>query len=296
MYKKLCVSVFGAFGVLLFYDETVYEIAKLHKMPRRIISKISDEQEVMLPSYREKWRSLSISTESIDEEKVRSVIKAAYLISDFSEPEILFYESPFAAIQEILAIDNFRDYLGKDIRSKFSKRVVDHIEHEVEQKLDESLSRKLRNKINYPEFPHYPTENKPLIPYFPSDSRILSCIDNQLIDDFDNYEEEQAYFFSSLRMNLNRIARWATLGCMLDFCISVLGVGHDKKKWQIIQDLIQHCGFIFQFEKVCISCDRPCKLSFDNKNLLHGEGEPAIQFRDGFSVYACHGEHTSDGY
>ncbi|MGB7378603.1 MAG: hypothetical protein WA959_18860 [Rivularia sp. (in: cyanobacteria)] len=57
--------MFAAFGVLLFYDETVYEIAKLHKMPRRIISKISDEQEVMLPSYREKWRSLSISTESI---------------------------------------------------------------------------------------------------------------------------------------------------------------------------------------------------------------------------------------
>ncbi|MGB3759322.1 MAG: hypothetical protein WBA07_23570, partial [Rivularia sp. (in: cyanobacteria)] len=65
VYKKLFVSVFGAFGVLLFYDEMVYEIVKLYKMPRRIITEISQEQEAMLASYREKWRSLAISTESI---------------------------------------------------------------------------------------------------------------------------------------------------------------------------------------------------------------------------------------
>ncbi|MBV6621544.1 MAG: hypothetical protein KI793_01090 [Rivularia sp. (in: Bacteria)] len=94
--------------------------------------------------------------------------------------------------------------------------------------------------------------------------------------------------------NITTTASWALLGCILDFCISVLNVGHDKKKWQVIQDLIQHCGFIFQFENVCICCNRPCKLSFDNNNRLHGEGEPAIQFRDGFSVYAYHGEHPSE--
>ncbi|MEL7246738.1 MAG: DUF6745 domain-containing protein, partial [Cyanobacteria bacterium J06573_2] len=60
--------------------------------------------------------------------------------------------------------------------------------------------------------------------------------------------------------------------------------------------LIQHCGFIFQFEKVCICCNRPSKLSFDTQNQLHGEGEPAMKFRDGFSVYACHGEHSSEKY
>jgi len=140
MYKKLCVSVFAAFGVLLFYDETVSGIAKLNKMPRRtnnmskpVIAEISQEQEAMLPGFREKWRSFAISTESIDKEKVKSVIKAAYLVSDFPEPEILFYESPFAAIQEILAIDDFNGYLGKDIHGKFHKRVLHHLLMEQEK-------------------------------------------------------------------------------------------------------------------------------------------------------------------
>ncbi|MEO0844381.1 MAG: hypothetical protein AAF063_36770 [Cyanobacteria bacterium J06643_5] len=51
--------MFAAFGVLLFYDETVSGIAKLYKMPRRtnnmpksLITEISKEQEAMLLSYR----------------------------------------------------------------------------------------------------------------------------------------------------------------------------------------------------------------------------------------------------
>jgi hypothetical protein len=265
-------------------------------MPKRVISEISQEQEAMLPQYREKWRSFAISTESIDEEKVKSIIKAAYSVSDFSEPEILFYESPFAAIQAIFAIDDFKEYLGKDIRSKFSKRVEEHLLKIANNQFDKIFFSKLTNKVHYPDFPHYWTEENPLIPYFPSEYSISSCIDSQLIDDFDKCEEEQAYFFQSLKSNLTRTAGWAISGCILDFCISVLNVGHDKKKYQVLQDLIQHCGFIFQFENVCICCNRPCKLSFDTNNRLHGEGEPAIQFRDGFSVYACHGEQSSEKY
>ncbi|MGB3640379.1 MAG: DUF6745 domain-containing protein [Rivularia sp. (in: cyanobacteria)] len=258
-------------------------------MPKRI-SEISDEQEAMLASYREKWRLFAISTEPIDKEKAAAVIKAASKASDFPEPEILFYESPFAAIQAIFAIDDYKTYLGKDIRSKFNKRVLEHLLHGIRHQFEEMTFIKLQNKIHYPEFPHYWTEDNHQVSYFPhSTSR---CIERQLIHDLVKSGLEFADV-SGLTSNLTRTAQWAILGCILDLCISVLGVGHDQKKWQIIQDLIQHCGFIFQFEKVCISCDRPCKLSFDNKNLLHGEGEPAIQFRDGYSVYACHGKQIS---
>ncbi|MGB3650539.1 MAG: DUF6745 domain-containing protein, partial [Rivularia sp. (in: cyanobacteria)] len=240
-----------------------------------------------------KWRSFELSTEPIDEEKVASVIKAAYSVSNFPEPEILFYESPLAAIQAIFAIDDFKAYLGKDICSKFSKRVLEHLLHGIRHQFEEMTFIKLQNKIHYPEFPHYWTEDNHQVSYFPhSTSR---CIERQLIHDLVKSGLEFADV-SGLTSNLTRTAQWAILGCILDFCISVLGVGHDNKKWEVIKDLIRYCGFIFQFEKVCISCNRPSKLSFDTENRLHGEGEPAIQFRDGYSVYAFHGKHPSDEY
>ena len=56
-----------------------------------------------------------------------------------------------------------------------------------------------------------------------------------------------------------------------------------------LQQLAENCGWIFPFENVCFVCDRPRKLSFDSEDRLHAEGEPAIQFADGFSIFAQHG-------
>ncbi|WP_143855394.1 hypothetical protein [Nostoc sp.] len=99
---------------------------RTNDMRKRIITELSDEQEAMLPIYRDKWRSIQISTESIQQEKATEVIKAAYAVSDYPEPEILFYSSPMTAIEKILTIENFKMYLGRDIHRKFSKRLLDH--------------------------------------------------------------------------------------------------------------------------------------------------------------------------
>lgn len=117
----------------------------------------------------------------------------------------------------------------------------------------------------------------------------------QLVDDLVN---SGLYFGDILDFtnNMFRTADWSISGCILDFCISVLNVGHNKRKWQVLQDLIQDCGFIFQFEKVCICCNRPYNLSFDTQNQLHAKGKPAIKFRDVYSIYTYHGEHPSGKY
>ncbi|WP_028954311.1 DUF6745 domain-containing protein [Synechocystis sp. PCC 7509] len=263
---------------------------RIISMPKRIISELSPEQEAMLPSYRDKWRSLSILTEPINKEKVTAVIKAAYAVSGYGEPEILFYSSPMESIKKVIAVENFKDYLGRNINIKFIKRVIDHLQHQVMQQFEEQLFiSRLLNQISIPEFPHYSTQSHPRVSYFPSYS-VTSCTEQQLIADFDQSKIEFTDY-SYFTRNLTRPAEGAIWGCMFDFCISVLKLQHDRQKWQVLQELMQHSGFIFQYEKVCIVCDRPYKLSFDQENRLHAEGEPAMQFTDGYSVYACHGSN-----
>lgn len=136
-------------------------------MPKPIITELSEQQEAMLPLYRDKWRAIEMSTESIDQEKVAAVIKAAYLESGYPEPEILFFGSPLTAIEKILAVENFKTYLGRDIDIKYLKRVVGHIEHGIRQQLESRLSLRLRNQIQFPKFPYYQTDSNPLASYFP---------------------------------------------------------------------------------------------------------------------------------
>ncbi|MDX2217106.1 MAG: hypothetical protein SFY66_27815 [Oculatellaceae cyanobacterium bins.114] len=259
-------------------------------MPRHIVTKLSPVQEAMLPNYRDKWRSIAMLTEPINPQKVSAIIKAAYTASHYPEPEIWFYGNPFVAIKQILATQDFEKYAGNSIRLRFSKRVIDHLHHGIKQQLGEGLAISLRNQIQFPEFPHYPTESNPQASFFPYG--IEQCTELQLMTDLDQSELEFANV-SDFAMSLVRPAGWSIWGCMFDFCISVLGLHHDREKWKVFQELMQYCGFIFQFEKVCIACDRPCKLSFDHDNRLHAEGEPALQFADGYGVYARHGIHPS---
>jgi hypothetical protein len=47
-------------------------------VPHRIITELSDEQEAALPAYRDKWRSIALSIEQIDREKIAAAVKATY--------------------------------------------------------------------------------------------------------------------------------------------------------------------------------------------------------------------------
>ncbi len=53
--------------------------------------------------------------------------------------------------------------------------------------------------------------------------------------------------------------------------------------------LVEHCAWIFPYEKICITCNHPHVLAFDNQQRLHRNGFPAIEFTDGFSIYVSDG-------
>ncbi|MBD1926532.1 hypothetical protein H6F74_09790 [Trichocoleus sp. FACHB-90] len=255
---------------------------------RKIVVNLTDEQEALIPTYRKKWRSIQNSVKPTDRDQVTEAINAAYLISDYPKPKILFYNNPLIAIQEVAQIEDVLHYLGRSIESKLKKRVFEHIVSGFKQQLDNRLFIRLRNQTLYSDFPYYSTQDKPQALYFPH--TIMRCLKRQLFAELERFNPELEFTcVSKFIYCLDRPAEWASWGCMFDFCISVLKLHHDSKKWQVVQQLIQNCGFLFLYEKVCIVCDRPCKLSFDEENLLHAEGEPALQFVDGYSIYANHG-------
>jgi hypothetical protein len=75
----------------------------------------------------------------------------------------------------------------------------------------------------------------------------------------------------------------------VDFCIRVLGCGNSRQ-WQLIESLIQSCGWIFPFNGLALLCARPTKISVDMNDRLHAENEPALQYADGYGFYSFHGK------
>ena len=51
---------------------------------------------------------------------------------------------------------------------------------------------------------------------------------------------------------------------------------------------------MIQFEKVCIVSDMPIKISRDERNRLHCEDGPAIEWKDGYKLFYFHGVVIKD--
>lgn len=75
----------------------------------------------------------------------------------------------------------------------------------------------------------------------------------------------------------------------LDYAFSVLNYSHHQEKWSVLKELTEQCGPIFVVGKFCIICDRPIKILTNDNNWLHGEGETALEFADGWITYANKG-------
>jgi hypothetical protein len=247
-------------------------------MPKKsIITALTPEQELLIPVYREKWLPIAYSTAPLDRDREIAAINAAYRLSNYPEPEILFYDNPLKAIQSIARVgERPHDYLGRDLTIKFLKRVFDHLTNIITRQITFDLRVKLVDRMRD-------------VDSFPFES---SCLREQLTIDLDKFNPELEYQYTSeFTSSITRPAIWSVHACVIDFCISVLKLEYDRQRWNTIQQLIQHCGFLIRFERVCIACPRPAKMLFDDNKQLHGDRESALEFPDGYSIYAYHVKH-----
>ncbi|MEH1856315.1 MAG: DUF6745 domain-containing protein [Nostoc sp.] len=253
-----------------------------------LIEKLTPEQEALIPVYREKWRAIALSTERIDREKAAEAVKAAYVAIDYEQPEIFFQDSPYAAynwMQKRLSPQFIDSYLNEpnSLGSLFSFLFFNELSSILNQQFAFKLLRQLDKSFCYVV-----------------DDTLNNEIYNDLSEKFSIQLNEQTEDFSLwIKIQLHECfqpeshSNWMA---GFDFCVSVLNIVHPQQEWKVFQSLIQECGWLFAYDDICIICDRPTKLSFDNENRLHAEGEPAIEFIDGYSLYSYHGVTLPEKY
>jgi hypothetical protein len=75
---------------------------------------------------------------------------------------------------------------------------------------------------------------------------------------------------------------------LIDFCANVLGSDFDNiaLPWLLLGSTVHGC---LRFDEVCFVCDRPTKFLLDEQERLHADQGPAVEYADGYSIYAWHG-------
>src|SRR6476469_1426791 len=238
-----------------------------------------------------RFQRLTLSTRPIDAEKATEAIKVAYATIGLEEPEIIICSSPRDAYLQIFNLPK-RDRSQNCSDEWDSNRLGEKLDWKW---MSPSIVREFANPLVWKyELDSMTIESE-------ADST-LSSLMYELADSYVRSERMMGNVFPDHLFDLTSPETPTTLFkeiYLTEWYISSLGVNVSQKAKEILRSqklLFEHCGWIFPFEKFCAVCDRPRHLRFDSQHRLHAEGEPAIEFADGWNFYYYHGVRLPEEY
>lgn len=225
------------------------------------------KRDILLPIYHDKWRKIILSTEPINQQEATEAVKTAYESIGRKAAKILFYESPYLSLKAICT----------DLKGQLGCCLGEKIMNEIDQNHLYFLAKLGRQGI----------WGEGDLLYW----EIIHQIEKELNTRFDLYIPDSPYNIRPIRPE-----SWLDSAGWFDFEISVKQETFGQTGMEMGLLLFKHCGWVLPFENICLVCDRPCRLSLDEQQRLHAEGEPALQFADGYSVYSYHGVDLPEKY
>ncbi|MEG4802535.1 hypothetical protein QUB63_15655 [Microcoleus sp. ARI1-B5] len=238
---------------------------------------LTPEETALIPIYREKWRQIGLSIALLDRLKATAAIHTAYSIIGLGEPEIIFCDSPYTALQAIepLRIRDSGLETGSEIRDKIHNELYDILRSQLDRKLENQIYSQLYNPLYAQLMSQQQIHVK---------DEVYTKLARQLGGRFQQFFVKITYKNNWIFSELSTCH-----GSWVDFCIEVLELDCDRPLYSAFKSLVENCGWIYPFEKKCFVCDRPRQVHFDSEYLLHALGQPAIEFADSFSVYCYRG-------
>ncbi len=238
-----------------------------------MITSLTPEQEAQIAIYREKWKQIALSTQSIERQKAAAAIVSGYSVAGIKIPKIVFCDSPYAAFvytsQEESSWGKPTKLLGEEVLGRLGSQIRGQLDNQLSSQITEELKRELQ-RLNKPEETHL-VFNLPIMRF-----GLWSALAEQLQVRWWQFVIDGPPIIDPMQ--------WSWFGSWFDFCISELNCTYDTAKWEVFEALVQVCGWILPYEKVCLVCERPTYISFDGNCPVYAVGEATLQYADGFSI------------
>ena len=246
-----------------------------------------------MSSYQEKWQQICLSTQRLDRRAVNTAIETAYAAIGKPTPEVLICDSPGTIVSTLI------QWLKRQLGQGLSWMVETYSAQQWKEALTDSLGNPCMGKLTellYWQLRHQLAKQVGWQIQYQIAGTLRSHSYSPLLFEHLCY---QSFFPAHLTAYLSdclSLETWIWDASWMDFGVSVLGCSVAESVWIAFQGLVETCGWLVPYDRVCLVWNRPVQIGFDAENRLHGEGEPALQFIDGFSVYAYQGSWLPPDY
>jgi len=237
------------------------------------ITKLTAEQESLLPAWADKWTSIGLSCEPLNYDAAVDAAKRAYAAASLPAPErFVVCDGPFsgAIVAAILMTGipaGVRASVRAGVRASVGASVRAGVLDSVGANVWDSVWDSVRDSV-----------------WDSVRAGVWASVRDSVRDSV----------WDSVRAGLRdsvygaHDAHW--LG-FYDFFLSNCGLAEQVAPLQPLIDLASHCGWWSPYANVCILQHRHCELHRDPEGRLHNANGPAVLYRDGWGVWAWHGVH-----
>lgn len=214
------------------------------------------EKELIISQTQSQW--WNVSSTLLDIEQATIAIQALYKFAGLAQPEVQFVASPAAAREKV------------EQESMQSDCVLPELWEVLREDLWQSLSRSLGTLQQ--ELTH--SIRNPLFEVWERSFQWIML---------DGLTEVLGDFLGDCLL-----PEWGICWAAMFAAAHRLGVLPEQDKYNLFCNYMQQVGWMFPYEGIAIAIHRPL-IRWNSAGEIHGEGIPAIEFPDGFGVYAYKG-------
>ena len=244
----------------------------------------------LVATYEQKWKNIALTFNSQNCHSLDSTIASIYNFIGLKKPQILFFDGPYSALKTLATIEI--NQLGQGINNRIENKLIRVFQKIIEKQINDELLFNLKsygyyNNIEKLEFLVWQRLHQEL--KLDLGKKQWQQLDKKLwiVDKLPKKTKNKSNFNKILNGFYGNI--WIKIAFFSDFCINVLNCNYNVILWKIIQDIVINSGWIFPFEKICLICSRPLKINLNNEDELHNIYGAAIEYADGYNIYAHHG-------
>jgi hypothetical protein len=253
--------------------------------------------EILIPGYCDKW--IKFATSPINPELAAGALKDLCLHSGLTVQRITFIPSPFSVLEDpwlialaarkalAEALMRVSDQRSSDVTVRvYLKPTLRTLEADLWSQLDAAA-------------PHLRSQLKAMLetPIRTALRGLGNAIEAQLRSQLLSHEHDpiQASLWVSLVDFLLTSQGFYASAAIFDFASQELGIELDSAKLQLYLNYIQHVGWVYGFINATFLCDRPT-VHWNDQRQIHASAKPAIEFTDGFCIYAYLGMRIPEKY
>ena len=267
------------------------------------LEKLTPEQETQIPVIRDEFLRYGLSTDPADFEAAEQAVRDSYAVAGLSAPKIIIrLASPYEGAIGAAILNNTR--LGENVRDQVRAQVRDQVWAQVWAQVRDHVGDQVGAQVRDQVWAQVGDQVWAQVRDQVRD-QVWDQVRDQVRDQVWDQVRDQvwAQVWAHVRDQV-----WDQVGAQVWDQVGAAFYGqHDAgflgwsayfsrvcklpgtEKIEPLARIAANCGWVWFFSGAAIITDRPRALRRDEQNRLHCENGPAIEYRDGFSIYAWHG-------